>query len=157
MKLFLKFLCEKWKWNSLSCVRLFVTHTNTVHGILYARILESGNLFLLQGIFLTQGSNPGVPHFRQILYQLSYKESPRILEWGASPFSSGSSWPRNLTGVFCIAGRFFTNWTSGKPQSFCVPQLPNWIPVGGKIFEITGSKIKNMCPKVLDTWYKRVK
>ena len=110
MKLFLKFLCEKWKWNSLSCVRLFVTHTNTVHGILYARIPESGNLFLLQGIFLTQGSNPGVPHFKQILYQLSYKGSPRILEWGAYPFSSGSSWPRNLTGVFCIAGIFFTNW-----------------------------------------------
>ena len=30
------------------------------------------NHFLLQGIFLTQGSNPGIPHCRQILYQLSY-------------------------------------------------------------------------------------
>ena len=28
---------------------------------------------LLQGIFLTQGWNPGVPHDRQILYQLSHK------------------------------------------------------------------------------------
>ena len=26
-----------------------------------------GNLFLLQGIFLTQGSNPGLPHCRWIL------------------------------------------------------------------------------------------
>ena len=28
--------------------------------------------FLLQGIFPTQGSNPGLPHCRQILYQLSH-------------------------------------------------------------------------------------
>ena len=32
-----------------------------------------GNLSLLQGIFPTQGSNPGLPHCRQILYQLSYQ------------------------------------------------------------------------------------
>ena len=30
-----------------------------------------GSLSLLQGIFPTQGSNPGFPHCRQILYQLS--------------------------------------------------------------------------------------
>ena len=40
-----------------------------------------GSLSLLQGIFPTQGSNPGLPHCRQILYQLSHKGSPRILEW----------------------------------------------------------------------------
>ena len=32
--------------------------------------------FLLQGIFPTQGSNPGLLHCRQILYRLSYKGSP---------------------------------------------------------------------------------
>ena len=32
-------------------------------------------------IFLTQGSNPGLLNCRQILYQLSHKESPIILEW----------------------------------------------------------------------------
>ena len=32
-----------------------------------------GSLSLLQGIFLTQGSNPGLPHCRRILYQLSHK------------------------------------------------------------------------------------
>ena len=31
--------------------------------------------FLLQGIFPTQGSNPGLLHCRQILYRLSYKGS----------------------------------------------------------------------------------
>ena len=35
--------------------------------------------FLLQGIFPTQGSNPGLLHCRQILYQLSYEGSPLAL------------------------------------------------------------------------------
>ena len=64
---------------------------------------------LLQGIFPTQGSNPGLLHCRQIRYQLSHQGSPRILEWVAYPFSSGSSWPRNQTRLSCIAGRFFTS------------------------------------------------
>ena len=52
------------------------------------------SLSLLQGIFPTQRSNPALPHCRQILYQLSQKGSPRILEWVAYPFSR-SSQPRN--------------------------------------------------------------
>ena len=69
-----------------------------------------GSLSLLQGIFLTQDSNPGLPHCRWILYQFSHKGILRVLEWVAYPFSSGSSWSRNRTRVSCIAGRFFTNW-----------------------------------------------
>ena len=68
------------------------------------------SLSLLQGIFPTQGSNPGIPHCRQILYQLSHKRSPRILEWVAYSISSRSSRPRNRTRVSCITGRFFTHW-----------------------------------------------
>ena len=45
-------------------------------------------LSLLQGIFQTQGLNPGLLHCRWILYQLSHKGSPRILEWLAYPFSN---------------------------------------------------------------------
>ena len=76
-----------------------------------------GSLFLLQGIFPTQGWNPGLPHCWRILYQLSHKESPWILAWVAYPFSRGSFWPRNLTGVSCIAGRFFTNWAISEDQT----------------------------------------
>ena len=36
---------------------------------------------LLQGIFPTQGLNPGLPHCRQIHYHLSHQGSLRILEW----------------------------------------------------------------------------
>ena len=68
-----------------------------------------GSLSLIQGIFPTQGSNPGIPHYREILNQLSHKGNPSILEWIAYPFSSGSSWLRNQTGVSCIADGLFTN------------------------------------------------
>ena len=73
-----------------------------------------GNHSLLQRIFLTQGLNPALPHCRWILYQLNHQESSRILEWVAYPFSRGSSWPRDQTGVSCIAGRFFTSWATRK-------------------------------------------
>ena len=38
---------------------------------------------LLQRIFPTQGSNPGLLPCRWILYHLSHQGSPRILEWAA--------------------------------------------------------------------------
>ena len=69
-----------------------------------------GSLSLIQGIFPTQGSNPGLPHCRLILYQLSHKGRSGILEWVAPPFSIRSSWPRNQIRVSYIAGGFFTNW-----------------------------------------------
>ena len=71
-----------------------------------------GSLSLLQGIILTQGSNPGLPHCRQILYQLLLLShfscvwlcvtppgSPvpgilqaRTLEWVAISFSNAWKW-----------------------------------------------------------------
>ena len=71
---------------------------------------------LLQGIFPTQGSNPGLLHCRQILYLLSHQGSPKILEWVAYPFSRGSSRPRNWTKVSCIANGFFTSWATREAQ-----------------------------------------
>ena len=72
---------------------------------------------LLQRIFPTQGSNTGLLSCRRILYQLSHKGSPRILEWVAYSFSSGSSWTKNGTDVSWIAGRFFTNWAIREASS----------------------------------------
>ena len=39
------------------------------------------SLSLLQGIFPIQGSNPGLPHCRQILYQLSNREVQEYWSW----------------------------------------------------------------------------
>ena len=53
-----------------SCLTLCEPMDYTVLGILQARILE--------WIFPTQGSNPGLPHCGQILYQLTHKGSPIV-------------------------------------------------------------------------------
>ena len=79
---------------------------------------------LLQRIFPTKGSNPGLPHCRWTLYCLSHQGNPRILGLVAYPFSRGSSGPRNWTRVSCIAGEFFTSWATReapkKPSlSYC--------------------------------------
>ena len=74
------------------------------------------SLSILQGIFLTQASNPGLLHCRQTLYQLSHKGSPRILEWVTYLFPSRSSWPRNWTAISCIAGDSLPTELSGKPR-----------------------------------------
>ena len=67
------------KWKLLSCVWLF--ETPLVCGILLARILEWVVFPFSRGIFLTQGSNPGLPHCRQILYQLSHRGSDSSLNF----------------------------------------------------------------------------
>ena len=80
-----------------------------------------GSLSLLQGIF--PGDQTQVSHISGgFFYQLSHKGSPRILEWVAYPFPSGSSRPRNWTRVSCIAGRFFTIWATREAPSPRVPQ-----------------------------------
>ena len=50
---------------------------SSVCRILQARILE-WVASLLQEIFLTQGSNPGLLHCKQILYHLSHQKSPQM-------------------------------------------------------------------------------
>ena len=96
--------------------------TIEIHGILQARILE-WVAFPFPRIFPTQELNPSLLHCRRILYQLSHKGNPRILEWIAYSFSSGSSWPRNRAVVSCIAGRFFTSWAMREaPICLCACQ-----------------------------------
>ena len=60
---------------------------SSVHGILHTRILEYA---LLRGIFLTQRSNLGLPHCKQILYHhLSHQESPNpLFPWPLSSFQT---------------------------------------------------------------------
>ena len=57
-----------WLWKSLSHVRLFVTPWTSP-----GQNTGGGSRSLLQRIFPTQGWNPGLPHCRWILYQLSHK------------------------------------------------------------------------------------
>ena len=59
-------------WNELCSLKI----CSSVHGILQARILESVAIPFSRGFSLTQGSNLGLLHYRQILYHLSHKGSP---------------------------------------------------------------------------------
>ena len=59
-----------------------------------------GSLSLLQGIFLAQGSNPGLLHCGQILYQLSHQGNPKTQECVACVFFPA----QELNRVSCIAG-----------------------------------------------------
>ena len=45
-----------------------------------------GSLSVFHGLFPTQGSNPGLPHCMQILYQLSHKETQE--HWSGWPIPS---------------------------------------------------------------------
>ena len=54
---------------------------SSLHGILQEKLLELGSHSLIQGIFPTQGSNPGLLHCRQILYYLSYREALWMSVW----------------------------------------------------------------------------
>ena len=56
---------------------------HTVHGILQSGILHWVVFPFSRGIFPTQGSNPGLPYCRWILYHLSHQGCLGILEWVA--------------------------------------------------------------------------
>ena len=64
-----------------------------------------GSLSLLQGIFSTQGSNPGLPHCRRILYQLSHKGNPI-----------------NASTLLNVMGYPFCNLQSYRPTTLCEEQ-----------------------------------
>ena len=119
---------------------------SSVHGDSPGKNIGVSCHALLQGILLTQGSNPGLLHCRCILYHLSHQGKPGILEWVANPFSRRTFQPRNWTGVNWIALEVdsLPAELPGKP-SHCLVSVNNkektygtecalWIPVNSKTF-----------------------
>ena len=128
-----------------------------------------GSGAFLQEIFLTQGLNPGLLHWRQIHYLLNHQHvcakllwlcpnlcdpmdcSPsdcsvcgilqaRILGWGAISSSKGSSWPRDQTLVFYVS---------------CVGKLVLPVVLLGKTCYY--SKCFKLLPiNVIDEWFRPV-
>ena len=68
---------EKWKWKLLSQSDPLWPHGLYSLWNSPGQNTGVGSLSLLQVIFPTQGSNPDLPHCRQILYQLSHRASHR--------------------------------------------------------------------------------
>ena len=90
---------------------------------------------LLQGIFLTQGLNPDLPHCRQILYHLSHQGSPSqilyiITEcWVGFPML----YHRSLWTIYFISTTVYLGEGDGTPlQYFCLENPMDggaWQPV----------------------------
>ena len=67
-----QFCCAQTLCNPMDCS----PPGSSVHGASPGKNTGVDCHALLQGIFPTQGSNPGILHYRQILYQLIYQGSP---------------------------------------------------------------------------------
>ena len=81
-------------WDPMDCS----SPGSSVHGMFQAGVTRVACHLLLQGIFPTQGSNPGLPHCRQMLYHLSQM---RVKEWGKKiwwRWLYGKSGSGNFTG-----------------------------------------------------------
>ena len=77
--------------------------------------IEVDSLSLLQGIFPTQRQNPGLPHCKKILYQLSHKGSPRILESQPIPSPVDLPNPGIKSRSPALQGDALPTELSGKP------------------------------------------
>ena len=67
----------------------------------------------------------------------SHQGSPRILEWVAYPFSRGSSWPRNCTGVSCIVEKAMA--THSSTLAWKIP----WTEEPGRLQSMGSQRIRH--------------
>ena len=72
---------------------------------------------LLQGIFPTQGLNPSLLHCTRILYCLSHRRSPRILEWVAFPSPGDLPNPGIEPGSLALQADSLPAEPPGQPRS----------------------------------------
>ena len=94
------------------------------------------SLTLLQRIFPTQGLNPGLPHCRRILYQLSYQESPTDCQLQTGTCQEHCQWLNNSNKGICHLPLPLRRWnpallqlltlhsrwgSSGWSEALCAP------------------------------------
>ena len=125
-------LTPEMKWKLLSHVWLSVTTGLSVYGILKARILVVGSCSLFQEIFPTQGLNPGLPHYRRILYQLSHQGSLRILE-------KTEHWRIDAFELWCWRRLLRVPWTARRSNQSILKEISpgcslegdqSWVSIG---------------------------
>ena len=71
----------------------------------------------------------------------------RILEWFAISLFRGSSWPRDWTWVFCIAGKFFeffTAWATREGVSWLILEGENLTFMVQQLFLLLGRSGQHM-------------
>ena len=110
---------------------------SSVHGILQVRILKWCHA-LLQGIFPTQGSNPGLLHCRQILYHLTHQGS--LLSWAINTQTTSRNQDSDAANTFFFLALFsFQCLTNFPLEMFLMleKQMPTNISrLTGIFFEI---------------------
>ena len=93
---------------------------SSVHGDSSGKNTRMGCHALLKGIFPTQGLNPGLLHCKGILYHLSHKGSPRMLEWVAYPSPADLPVPGIKPGSPALQ-------VDSLPTELCPVSLPTFI------------------------------
>ena len=117
---------ELWQQKSESESRSVVSDPLRPHGLYSAwnslgQNTGMGSLSLLQWIFPTQGSNPGLPHCRQILYQLS--PIPKFIHHGGGQryLSKSKNW---CWWSLMMAGGLFMSANGSMGQSKTETETP---------------------------------
>ena len=95
-----------------SCPTLCDPMDYPVHGINTGVVSHS----LLQGIFPTQGLNLGLPHCRQILYQLSHQGSQKNTGVACHAFLQGIFSTQGSNPGLQHSGRSLTDWATREAQ-----------------------------------------
>ena len=125
----------KWKWKWLRCVRVLGPPGRHSPRNSPGQHTGVGSPSPLQGVFPPQGSNPGLPHCRQIFYQLSHRDPGSNVPHCSTPFLWNSrcgkvtvmgtehsgqglawrkSWPLTVRGA------------GGSPATCWVSPAPSW-------------------------------
>ena len=141
-----------WLYIYVSCP--FVSDSWQPHGLLSARLLYSWNFpckspgvgchFLLQGIFPTKGSNPGLPHYRQTLYHLSHQ----ALLCNIRSLKKKKRAPENQVGLSKSVDIYFQRITSKSWDSWGPGRAPSDAPME-KCQGWGAPALANSCPPPL--------
>ena len=106
----------QWKWKSVSHVPLFATPW-TIQSMNSSRPeYWSKEPFPSPGDHPNPGIESRSPTLQADSLPAESLGKPKNSGVGSLSLSRGSSQPRNWTGVFCIAGGFFINWTIREAQ-----------------------------------------
>ena len=92
---------------------------SSVHGDSPSQNTGVGCHALLQGIFPTQGLNPGLPHYRWILYHLSHTGKPKNTGVGSRSLLQGIFPTQELNQgkyIYCLANIHSPDSTLGLLQ-----------------------------------------
>ena len=112
-KLSCSIMCDSLRFDGLEPTRLL--HPWTFPG----KSTGVGFHFLFQGLFPTQGGNPGLPYGRHMIFTLSHQESPH-LPYICNHSLTYYSWILNSVQSFSPVWLFETPWTAACQASLSI-------------------------------------